>query len=1030
MRLGGDSEKFRKSVSRIRNSVVASKSMANVFSDSVDKFQDDTSSIIIDFPKLNKNAQPAVVRSFLKTSQILFLRVISSTSYNFSMGFIILFGATGDDIRLISSSSSEIDSKFDIALFVAFLLLVLEQLMKLIWKPLYAFTLWMVFDCIGNLSILFRIITHTQDFGGRFNNITRGDFTSNVILSILLLVGQICLILRLVRKMIVSKFIRKSLLALSVYMKLTWSAWYASRRRRRKAAGQNASDFSDGMKRGYSKSRNTYHGQLRIGGTLSRSRMSLIGDGPSDQFKSSLRKSVTAMITDFESSDDDDEKKTAEESIRVGTRTRMDLDETLGLSSSNPFSIGRAIWTNFTPSDIENELGKESMLSRTIKERSILLTSFLIITMSVVGYTCFVPSIALSISNNVATMVANSLESGYKSGDPIVYQLSLGSAITTATIQKQGLMKIAWIGSIEGNVSFNSTDSIIPTLSCPDIGTENFVSIRYGPTVCPSDVLRRMDIGTVFSFSDSFVVITDASEATYWRAVFSLIFSSFVFCSALLACCLYLRICNTLLLYPLARVTRSVNRIRGDPGSATRLFEKFVRIEVQTEMKRAKWNKMSWQGKIFIHSPPNIAPNEPRDLERDVLKICSLLVVGFGKEGTEVVVSSIQNTNEEGLKVVGDAGNKVECVFGYISICDFETITEVLESKMILFVNQIAEIVHGIVDEFSGFTCRSTGDGFFVVWKIENGNQERICELAVLACLVIMIAIRRSPGLAEYKSHPHLKNRLKNFQVELGMSLHLGIGIEGAIGSEFKLEANYLGQHAVIVQRLERIAKRMYHVPFVVTGSLSDALSRDFKNAVCRRIDRIYIDDFTTELFVIDVDLTGVKVMEPVTQLTNTLEIGARRKLVDSQHKVSRLGRRKQKLDTNGDYDPLEVVIKSRDILLIRGKYMSGAGELFRQIFDKGLVNYEAGEWALAETALRQTLVFWKIHTSREERATSPRSCMNFSGLAHTDGTLSTVLDSVDVGDQGIDGPSYALLQRMNCLDDAQREHWNGVRKL
>jgi len=34
-----------------------------------------------------------------------------------------------------------------------------------------------------------------------------------------------------------------------------------------------------------------------------------------------------------------------------------------------------------------------------------------------------------------------------------------------------------------------------------------------------------------------------------------------------------------------------------------------------------------------------------------------------------------------------------------------------------LFVNEIAEVVHGIVDQFSGAANKNIGDAFLLVWK-------------------------------------------------------------------------------------------------------------------------------------------------------------------------------------------------------------------------------------------------------------------------------------------------------------------------
>lgn len=40
-----------------------------------------------------------------------------------------------------------------------------------------------------------------------------------------------------------------------------------------------------------------------------------------------------------------------------------------------------------------------------------------------------------------------------------------------------------------------------------------------------------------------------------------------------------------------------------------------------------------------------------------------------------------------------------------------------------LFVNEIGEIVHGIVDSYSGAANKNIGDAFLLVWKLEQEDQ-------------------------------------------------------------------------------------------------------------------------------------------------------------------------------------------------------------------------------------------------------------------------------------------------------------------
>lgn len=63
------------------------------------------------------------------------------------------------------------------------------------------------------------------------------------------------------------------------------------------------------------------------------------------------------------------------------------------------------------------------------------------------------------------------------------------------------------------------------------------------------------------------------------------------------------------------------------------------------------------------------------------------------------------------------AGNKVMGIFGFCDIRQFTDTTEILQESVMVFVNEIAEIVHGLVDRFSGAANKNIGDAFLLVWK-------------------------------------------------------------------------------------------------------------------------------------------------------------------------------------------------------------------------------------------------------------------------------------------------------------------------
>ncbi len=154
-----------------------------------------------------------------------------------------------------------------------------------------------------------------------------------------------------------------------------------------------------------------------------------------------------------------------------------------------------------------------------------------------------------------------------------------------------------------------------------------------------------------------------------------------------------------------------------------------------------------------------------------------------------------------------------------------------------IFVNEIASLVHGIVDFFSGAANKNIGDAFLVVWKysdhyimdpktkqttIKKSNVSRQrADMSLLSFVKIIGSIKKSRKLESYRHKEELINRMPNYEVKLGFGLHIGWSIEGAIGSDFKIDASYLSSNVSMSETLE-CATKLYGTPILLTGELYD----------------------------------------------------------------------------------------------------------------------------------------------------------------------------------------------------------------
>merc|ERR1719424_1745805 len=110
----------------------------------------------------------------------------------------------------------------------------------------------------------------------------------------------------------------------------------------------------------------------------------------------------------------------------------------------------------------------------------------------------------------------------------------------------------------------------------------------------------------------------------------------------------------------------------------------------------------------------------------------------------------------------------------------------------------------------------------------------------MMAFAKMLGAIHRAPVLAGYRSHPGLQQRLgTKTRVALSFGLHEGWAIEGAVGSEFKIDASYLSPNVSIASSVEA-ATKVYNVPILVSQSVVE-LGSISMGAKCRLIDRVIL---------------------------------------------------------------------------------------------------------------------------------------------------------------------------------------------
>jgi len=122
----------------------------------------------------------------------------------------------------------------------------------------------------------------------------------------------------------------------------------------------------------------------------------------------------------------------------------------------------------------------------------------------------------------------------------------------------------------------------------------------------------------------------------------------------------------------------------------------------------------------------------------------------------------------------------------------------------------------------------------------DNSSMHQLADMAVISFLKTIASVKQSSKIDEYTKRRDMQNKMKNFSVKLGVGLHVGWAIEGAIGSKFKIDASYLSPNVNMASRLEAATKQ-FGVSLLISGELYQLLT-----PTCRRYMR-HIDTVTVK---------------------------------------------------------------------------------------------------------------------------------------------------------------------------------------
>jgi hypothetical protein len=209
--------------------------------------------------------------------------------------------------------------------------------------------------------------------------------------------------------------------------------------------------------------------------------------------------------------------------------------------------------------------------------------------------------------------------------------------------------------------------------------------------------------------------------------------------------------------------------------------------------------------------------------------------------------------------------------------------------------------------------------------------------MAIMSFIRIVAEINKSRVLAVYRGHPGLQQRLPEYRVSLGFGLHCGWAIEGAIGSELKIDASYLSPNVNVASRLEA-ATVQFGVWILISHFMINLCSQDMA-ARCRLIDHVTVKGSKqpVRLYTIDLDCMQLEVV----QRTNDYKI-------KNRFKIRQIRELRKNDKWAEDYNVSDAFELDEDLVAMRTTYSTD----FFQRFSMAYRNYEAGEWCVSRDML------------------------------------------------------------------------------
>lgn len=255
------------------------------------------------------------------------------------------------------------------------------------------------------------------------------------------------------------------------------------------------------------------------------------------------------------------------------------------------------------------------------------------------------------------------------------------------------------------------------------------------------------------------------------------------------------------------------------------------------------------------------------ELQKTIFRIGNLLQMSFGQLGAVVIKEN--SSQGDGNFEIMIPGHRINVIFMVCRVNRYVDYTDVLKSHITEFLNKIVGILHECAARWDGSANKSEGDKYLLTWKLPNTENQtdneknewlmeqktEMADKSLITAVKIVSEMRRATAFSSFFRKSGMASRFGNTtRPYVTFGLHMGYTIEGAIGSDFKIDACYLSANVQITYRIEQLCE-FYEMQILLTEPLYSLMSLKARNTL-RKIDVITMKECKDPMGVYTFDLS------------------------------------------------------------------------------------------------------------------------------------------------------------------------------